>query len=156
MRQMLSDLRAEIKAEALSFLGQGSVQQTDDEIALKMAQGKASLRKFALRQKSLWQTVFSFWDRWTGVEPTDASIDVDINVLDKPVTPQEVQVVLDAVATGTMDADTGSAKLNQLRWLPEGLKLSAIALPQSIPQTNKVMINKVDDSEDDNDDEVQS
>jgi hypothetical protein len=67
-----------------------------------------------------------------------------------------VQVVLDAVATGTMDADTGSAKLNQLRWLPEGLKLSAIALPQSIPQTNKVMINKVDDSEDDNDDEVQS
>jgi hypothetical protein len=65
-------------------------------------------------------------------------------------------VVLDAVATGTMDAETGSAKLNQLRWLPEGLKLSAIAPPQSIPQTNKVMINKVDDSEDDNDDEAQS
>jgi hypothetical protein len=57
---------------------------------------------------------------------------VDINVLDKPVTPQEVQVVLDAVASGTMDADTGSAKLNQLRWLPEGLKLSAIAPPPVI------------------------
>ena len=137
MRIMLTDLRAEIKAEALSFLGQSTVQQTDDEIALKMAQGKASLRKFALRQKSLWQIVFKFWDRWLGLEPTDASIDVDINVLDKPVTPQEVQVVLDAVASGTMDADTGSAKLNQLRWLPEGLKLSAIAPP--VTQPSEVM-----------------
>ena len=137
MRIMLTDLRAEIKAEALSFLGQSTVQQTDDEIALKMAQGKASLRKFALRQKSLWQTVFTYWDRWLGLEPTDASIDVDINVLDKPVTPQEVQVVLDAVASGTMDADTGSAKLNQLRWLPEGLKLSAIAPP--VIQPSEVM-----------------
>ena len=137
MRIMLTDLRAEIKAEALSFLGQSTVQQTDDEIALKMAQGKASLRKFALRQKSLWQIVFKFWDRWLGLEPTDASIDVDINVLDKPVTPQEVQVVLDAVASGTMDADTGSAKLNQLRWLPEGLKLSAIAPP--VIQPSEVM-----------------
>lgn len=130
MRVMLTDLRAEIKAEALSFLGQSTVQQTDDEIALKMAQGKASLRKFALRQKSLWQQVFSYWDRWLGLEPTNASIEVDINVLDKPVTPQEVQVILDAVATGTMDSETGSTKLNQLRWLPEGLKLSAIALPE--------------------------
>jgi hypothetical protein len=135
MRIMLTDLRAEIKAEALSFLGQGSVQQTD-EIALKMAQGKASLRKFALRQKSLWQTVFGFWDRWLGLESTDASIDVDINVLDKPVTPQEVQVILDNVVSGAIAPDVATAKLNQLRWLPDGLSISAIAPP--VTQSSEV------------------
>lgn len=126
MRQMLIDLRAEIKSEALSFLGQSTVQQTDDEIALKMAQGKASLRKFALLQKSLWQQVFSYWDKWLGIEENDGTVEVDINVLDKPVTPQEVQIVLDAVSIGTMDSETASAKLHQLRWLPEDLKLTAI------------------------------
>jgi hypothetical protein len=110
--------------EALSFLGQSTVQQTDDEIALKMAQGKASLRKFALRQKSLWQQVFSFWDQWLGLEPSDASIDVDINVLDKPVTPQEVQIILDNVANQVINIDVANAKLHQLRWLPEGFDLT--------------------------------
>jgi hypothetical protein len=143
MREMLSDLRAEIKAEALSFLGQSTVQQTDDEIALKMAQGKASLRKFALRQKSLWQIIFKFWDRWLGLEPTDASIDVDINVLDKPVTPQEVQVILDNVVSGAIAPDVATAKLNQLRWLPDGLSISAIA-PPVISEAGKTFKQKVD------------
>lgn len=136
MRQMLTDLRAEIKAEALSFLGQSTIQQTDDEIALKMAQGKASLRKFALRQKSLWQQIFSYWDKWLGLEETDGSIEVDINVLDKPVTPQEVQVILDNVVSGAIAPDVATAKLNQLRWLPDGLSISAIAPP--VTQTSGV------------------
>jgi len=136
MRQMLTDLRAEIKAEALSFLGQSTVQQTDDEIALKMAQGKASLRKFALRQKSLWQQVFSFWDRWLGLEPTDASIDVDINVLDKPVTPQEVQIILDNVANQVVNIDVANAKLHQLRWLPEGFDLTVDIAKAMITKDN--------------------
>ena len=159
MREMLMDLRAEIKAEAMSFLGQSSVQQTDDEIALKMAQGKASLRKFALRQKSLWQQIFSYWDKWLGLEEGDGTLEVDINVLDKPVTPQEVQIVLDSVVSGAMDSETASAKLHQLRWLPEDLKLTAIAPTQSAPQTSDVVIDEVDDSNDDQEDdkeEVQS
>lgn len=139
MRQMLMDLRQEIKAEALSFLGQSTVQQTDDEIALKMAQGKASLRKFALRQESLWQQIFTYWDAWLGLEPTDGTLEVDINVLDKPVTPQEVQVILDAVATQALDPETATAKLQQLRWLPEGLSISAIAPP--VPQSNNDLLN---------------
>lgn len=150
MREMLIDLRADIKSEALSFLGQSTVQQTDDEIALKMAQGKASLRKFALLQKSLWQQVFSYWDKWLGIEENDGTIEVDINVLDKPVTPQEVQIVLDAVSNGTMDADTGSTKLHQLRWLPEDLKLTAIAPTQT---SNVVTEESEDDEEDENEEE---
>lgn len=155
MREMLMDLRAEIKAEAMSFLGQSSVQQTDDEIALKMAQGKASLRKFALRQKSLWQQIFSYWDKWLGIEEGDGTLEVDINVLDKPVTPQEVQIVLDSVVSGAMDSETASAKLHQLRWLPEDLKLTAITPPQS----NEVIVTELNDDSDeqeDENDEVQS
>lgn len=155
MREMLIDLRADIKSEALSFLGQSTVQQTDDEIALKMAQGKASLRKFALLQKSLWQQVFSYWDKWLGIEANDGTIEVDINVLDKPVTPQEVQIILDAVSSGTMDSETASTKLHQLRWLPEDLKLTAIAptQTQSSPQANNVVTQEDDDPEENDDPE---
>jgi hypothetical protein len=109
-----------------------------------------------LLQKSLWQQVFGYWDKWLGIEENDGTIEVDINVLDKPVTPQEVQIVLDAVSNGTMDADTGSTKLHQLRWLPEDLKLTAIAPVQSAPQASDVVVDEVDDPEDDNNDEVQS
>lgn len=125
IKEFLADLKEEIKSEALSFLGDtGSKNQTDDEIALRIATGKASLKRFAILQESHWQTIFSHWLAWLGEQPfQDSPIMIDTTILDKPANYQEVQTVLNAVLAGTMDTESATTKLRQMKWLSDDLSL---------------------------------
>ena len=113
----IAKLEASMDRVSLSFLTGGENAKTATEVVLDTAQTQATIKSMARRKESASQRLFGFWAAYTG-EPTGGSIDINESVLQVPATPQEVQVILDAMGV-QISRELGLRMLLDRRWLPD-------------------------------------
>lgn len=106
---------------SLAFLTGGEVQKTATEVVLDTAQTQASLRGMAERKKSAVEQVFDLWAQYTG-EQKGGTIEINARVLQVPATPQDVQVILEAMGL-KISTRLGLEMLLQRGWLPQDVDL---------------------------------
>lgn len=109
---------------SLSFLSGSETAKTATEVVLDTAQTQATLKGMATRKESASQQVFEIWIDYTG-EPTSGSLDVNESVLQIPPTPQDIQLILDAMNV-QIPGRLGLQMLLQRRWLPADTDIDKI------------------------------
>lgn len=116
-QEEIAKLEAAMDRLSLSFLtgGEGS-QRTATEIVMDSAQVQATLKTLSSRKESAIQSIFSLWCQYTGEDPT-LTATVNQSMLQVPATPQDVQVILDAMGT-KIPNEIGLRMLQAKRWLP--------------------------------------
>jgi hypothetical protein len=108
----------------LAFLSGSETAKTATEVVLDTAQTQATLKGMATRKESCSQQIFRFWAAFTR-EPATGSLDVNESILQIPATPQEIQIILDAMGVQIPQA-LGLQMLLARRWLPADTKLEEI------------------------------
>lgn len=119
----IEKLESSMDRVSLSFLSGGEAQKTATEVVLDTAQTQASIKSMARRKESASQRLFAFWSAYTG-EEMGGSIDVNESVLQAPATPQEVQIILDAMGV-QISRELGLRMLVDRRWLPDDVDLQS-------------------------------
>lgn len=107
---------------SLAFLS-GDGDRTATEVILETAQTQATLKGVGERKKSCIEQVFDLWCDYTG-DSEPGSIEQNEKILQVPPSPQEVQVILDAMGVKFSNR-LGLMMLMQRGWLPDETDIEA-------------------------------
>lgn len=122
----IEKLEGAMDRESLAFLNGGEAEKTATEVVVDSAQTQCSLKGMARRKENSFKKLRGLWCRYTGEEepPEGSGIKVHENVLKAPASPQEVQLILDAMGV-KISNKLGLLMLLNRKWLPPDTDLEA-------------------------------